>query len=302
MCARIPPEEKNRTIIESRTLPSLKLVLVKAKGKAFTMGSPRDEVGRTRDGIEHQVTLSTDYYLGVTTVTRGQFASFVKSSSYQTEAENGAIDSIIVGWDEGNKSTAENKKHSWRNPGFPQTDEHPVVNVTWNDTVAFCKWLSCKDGRVYRLPTEAQWEYACRAESRTRFNFGNDDEDLVKNGNVADASLRKLAKTTRGIKGDDGYAFSSPVGKFRENAFGLLDMHGNVWQWCSDLYGPYSKEAVTDPEGGDETVADRFSLRMARGGSWIDEADYCRSSKRKAFGPGPVSVCYLGFRIAAAVK
>ena len=131
-----------------------------------------------------------------------------------------------------------NEKYSWRNTGFEQTDEHPVVNVSWNDAVAFCKWLSKKEGKTYRLPTEAEWEYACRAGTTTRYYSGDDPETLAKVGNVADAALKaKFPDWKYTIKASDGYVFTAPVGKFKPNAFGLYDMHGNAWQWCADWYG-----------------------------------------------------------------
>ena len=131
-----------------------------------------------------------------------------------------------------------NGKYSWRNAGFEQTDEHPVVNVSWNDAVAFCKWLSRKEGKTYRLPTEAEWEYACRAGTTTRYYSGDDPETLAKVGNVADATAKaKFANWKYTIKASDGYVFTAPVGQFTPNAFGLYDMHGNAWQWCADRYG-----------------------------------------------------------------
>ena len=113
-----------------------------------------------------------------------------------------------------------------------------MVNVSWNDAVAFCKWLSKKEGKTYRLPTEAEWEYACRAGTTTRYYSGDDPETLAKVGNVADAAFKaKFPDWEYTIKANDGYVFTAPVGKFKPNAFGLYDMHGNAWQWCADWYG-----------------------------------------------------------------
>ncbi len=111
-----------------------------------------------------------------------------------------------------------------------------MVNVSWNDAVAFCKWLSKKEGNTYRLPTEAEWEYACRAGTTTRYYSGDDPETLAKVGNVADATAKaKFPDWKYTIKASDGYVFTSPVGSFQPNAFGLYDMHGNAWQWCAGL-------------------------------------------------------------------
>ena len=111
-----------------------------------------------------------------------------------------------------------------------------MVNVSWNDAVAFCKWLSQKEGKTYRLPTEAQWEYACRAGTTTRYYSGDDPETLAKVANVADATFKaKFPDWKSTIKASDGYVFTAPVGQFKPNAFGLYDMHGNAWQWVRGL-------------------------------------------------------------------
>src|SRR5262249_17434552 len=142
-------------------------------------------------------------------------------------------------------------RYSWREAGFAQTHEHPVVNVSWNDAVAFCAWLSHKEGRSYRLPTEAEWEYSCRAGTDTRYYSGTDPETVALVGNVADASAKRKFPNWTTIKNDDGYVFTSPVGRFQANAFGLHDMHGNVWERCQDWYDAayYKKSPKQDPPG-----------------------------------------------------
>ena len=136
---------------------------------------------------QHRVRVTKAFYLGTYHVTRGQFRQFVKETSYKTDAETGRGDLV---WDPDEKSLHFSKKYSWRRAGFEQTDEHPVVNVSWNDATAFCKWLSRKEGKTYRLPTEAEWEYACRAGTTTRYSSGNDPEGLAKVANIADAALK----------------------------------------------------------------------------------------------------------------
>jgi formylglycine-generating enzyme required for sulfatase activity len=151
---------------------------------------------------------------------------------------------------------AERKRHEgpkpqyhWRATGWKQTKQHPVVNVSWNDAVAFCQWLSKKEGKTYRLPTEAEWEYACRAGTTTRFSFGDADANLKDYANVADRSVQEKfdakAYSDYGFMDwDDGYPFTSPVGSFKANAWGLYDMHGNVCQWCLATAG--EDQAVSD--------------------------------------------------------
>ncbi len=138
---------------------------------------------------QHRVRITHPFYLGTYHVTRGQFRQFVADTSYKTDAEKGEPPGA-EGWNADKKSFEFNEKYSWRNAGFEQTDEHPVVNVSWNDVVAFCKWLSGKEDKTYRLPTEAEWEYACRARTTTRYSSGDDPETLAKVGNVADAAAQ----------------------------------------------------------------------------------------------------------------
>ena len=216
--------------------------------------------------------------MGTYHLTRGQFRQFVKDTGYKTDAEKGDKPGAY-GWNPDKKEFGFNAKYSWRNAGFEQTDEHPVVNVSWNDAVAFCKWLSRKEGKTYRLPTEAEWEYACRAGTTTRYYNGDDPETLAKVGNVADATFEaKFRDWKYTIKASDGYVFTAPVGSFQPNAFGLYDMHGNADQWCSDWYGAdyYAKSPADDPTGPDTG----HYHRVLRGGSWVARPYFARSAAR----------------------
>jgi formylglycine-generating enzyme required for sulfatase activity len=178
-----------------------------------------------------------------------------------------------------------------------------VVNVSWNDAVEYCKWLSKKEGKTYRLPTEAEWEYACRAGTTTRYYSGDDPETLAKVGNVADATFRtRFPDEKYTIKASDGYVFTAPVGKFKPNAFGLYDMHGNASQWCADWYrGKYDDESpAVDPTGPDSShvrLPDSFLLRVIRGGSWVSRPYKTHSSKREGYSPY-IRFNGAGFRVA----
>jgi formylglycine-generating enzyme required for sulfatase activity len=266
---------------------------VRIKAGTFTMGSPKDEKDRVDDETQHEVALTKDYYLGLFTVTRGQFRAFVDDTKYKTEAETDGKGGW--GWETTAKTWEQDPKYTWQNTGFDQSDEHPVVNVTWNDAVAFCAWFSKKNGTTFRLPSEAQWEYACRAGTTTRFGFGDEEEDLWKYANVADKEFRAVTGKDWGIKGSDGYAFTAPVGKFRPNAWGLHDMHGNVWQWCADFYGPYDKvEDKKDPLQSEKQTDN--NLRVLRGGSWGSIPQFCRAAGR--FWGAPEYRYYdIGFRV-----
>src|SRR5262249_47037037 len=141
-------------------------------------------------------------------------------------------------------------------------------------------------------PSEAMWEYCCRAGTRTAYFTGNDPESLEGYANVPDASARKQFPAFGGVQFDDGYVFTSPVGKFKANAWGLYDMIGNVQQWCSDRYGEYDPTDKEDPEGtkpGD--------YRVLRGGSWIDDPPNCRAAVRRSFHPASRNIL-AGFRVA----
>lgn len=226
---------------------------------------------------QHRVRITRPFYLGAYHVTRGQFRQFVADTGYKTDAEKSEKPGVS-GWNPDKKKFEFDKKYSWRNAGFEQTDEHPVVNVSWNDAVAFCKWLSKKEGKSYRLPMEAEWEYACRAGTTTRYCNGNDPNALAKVGNVDYPMPKAQAANQKGpSNARDGYAFTAPVGKFNPNAFGLYDMHGNAWQWCVDWYGKkyYAKSPADDPTGpgsGDD--------RVLRGGSWLNGPIWARSAMR----------------------
>jgi formylglycine-generating enzyme required for sulfatase activity len=229
--------------LDLRNSMTMKLVLIPA-GK-FLMGSPIREEGRGNDEGQHEVTISKPFYMGVYDVTQEQYEQ-------------------VMG----------------QNPSHFKGAKNPVEMVSWDEAVEFCKKLSAKTGKTVQLPTEAQWEYACRAGSKTRFCFGNDDMDM-------------------GLDEYGWYAGNSsnvthPVGQKKPNAFGLYDMHGNVFQWCSDWYGAYPAGGVTDPTGPADGQA-----RVFRGGSWSSNQQGCRSAFRGDNSPDTRLIIY-GFRVVAA--
>ncbi|HUE16647.1 MAG TPA: SUMF1/EgtB/PvdO family nonheme iron enzyme [Planctomycetaceae bacterium] len=259
----------------------MKLALV-PPGK-FNMGSSDADAEASPDQKPlHQVSITRPFFLGTAEVTRGQFAAFVRATDYKTEAERDGKGGVA--FDDSVRDWRQDTKYSWRNPGFDQDDSHPVVNVSWNDATAFCDWLSRKEKKTYRLPTEAEWEYACRAGTETRYYSGD-----------ADVSLRMIANLS-GL--EDGYRFTSPVGSLRANVFGLFDMSGNVVEWCRDFYGGdyYSKSPSEDPVG----PASSFG-RVCRGGSWFNPPGACRSAARRALSAG-LRISDIGFRVALSIE
>jgi eukaryotic-like serine/threonine-protein kinase len=224
---------------------SLRMKLVLIPDGKFLMGAPRNEPKSMVDLPDqdlHEVVIGKPFYMAAHHVTVGQFRSFVEAT--------------------GPRPPPSKDGKSWQAPGFDQTDEYPVVFVTWDDAQAFCRWLSQKEGRVYRLPTEAEWEFACRAGKQTTYFFGNDARQLGEyawyNGN---------AKHTQ------------PVGRRKANAHGLFDMLGNAWQWTADAAG---------------------NNRVLRGGSYVVDAGGCRCATRKGRVPG-YATPHSGFRVVCDV-
>jgi formylglycine-generating enzyme required for sulfatase activity len=259
----------------------------------FEMGSPEGDKDAEQDEKpQHRVRITRPFYLGVHEVTRGRFRRFVDEAGYQTEAEKDGKGGW--GWNEETKKFEQNTRYTWQNPGFEQTDDHPVVNVSWNDATAFAEWLSRKEGKTYRLPTEAEWEYACRAGTTSRYSCGDDPEGLAAVGNIADGTAKQKYPNLTTISARDGYVYTAPVGRFQPNAFGLYDMHGNVWEWCSDGYAAdyYKQSPGDDPPG----VAGA-SGRVLRGGCWHREPRLARSAYRGWSEPG-IRHDNLGFRLA----
>jgi formylglycine-generating enzyme required for sulfatase activity len=252
----------------------MKLVLIPAG--EFLMGSPDgDDRAFDNEKPQHRVRITRPFYLGTTEVTRGQFRRFVDEAGYQTSAEKDDKSGYFLSDTTG--QWVQYPKPTWQNPGFEQTDEHPVVNVSWHDAVAFADWMSRKEGRTYRLPTEAEWEYACRAGTATTYSFGDDIANFGENGWFGRNSGRR----------------TNPVGEKRPNPFGLFDMHGNVYEWCSDGYAAdYYKGSLVDDPPGPVGASDR----VIRGGGW-GYPRLARSASRDYLAPGGRSNI-LGFRLA----
>lgn len=254
---------------------------VESLAKAFPHYESKRIEGLGDEKPYHKVRITKPFYFAVHELTIGQFKEFSKQADFKSEAERDGTG----GWGynrETQKIETRNPKYSWRNPGFAQGDDHPVVNITWNDAVDICRWLSKKEGKKYRLPTEAEWEYACRAgeaDTGSRYHFGNDPEGLAKAANTYDATSAKEIPESKpyAIAGDDGYAYTAPVGSYKPNAFGLYDMHGNVWEWCSDFYGEdyYAKSPTDDPKG-----PETGRKHVRRGGAWASWPLYLRTSFR----------------------
>jgi formylglycine-generating enzyme len=209
-----------------------------------------------------KVTISYTLLLGRYPVTVGEFRRFVEDTGY--EIPSGAY-SLLPG-----KGWTNAERFNWQDPGFEQTPDHPVTCVNFQDAEAYSDWLSVKTGHRYRLPSESEWEYACRAGTTTARFWGNRREGARRFANVADLSLaRKFdvkPDSGRFFQHDDGYPFTSPVGAFAPNPWGLYDMLGNVWEWCADAWHDSYDGAPDD--GSARTTTGSVRLRVLRGGSW----------------------------------
>ena len=243
----------------------------------------------------HKVRISQAFYMAKHAVTAGDFRRFTEATGYETTAEK---EGTSYGWDKEQFTWDLVKGLNWHNPGIEQNSNHPVVHVSYFDAMAYIDWLNQQadtsdcHGR-YVLPTEAQWEYACRAGTTTEFFWGNDAAHGKGYINAADeAGTPWGTKWNYVFPFNSGYTGTAPIGSFRPNAWGLYDMLGNVWEWCNDWYGEYPTNMETDPKGPGSG-----SYRVNRGGSWYYLACYCRSAFRYWDDPG-LRNYRLGFRLA----
>jgi formylglycine-generating enzyme len=324
-CSALAPRTATPVVIEN----SIGMTFVRVLGGEFSMGSddspsalavsfPQYDTSRLLElGDEtpvHRVRITRDFFFGQHEVTVGQFRRFVEASGYVPESiadgtggygYNAAYDPATNA--RGDAFEGRDPKYSWQSTGFAQSDSHPVLNVTWNDAQALAAWLGQREGKIYRLPTEAEWEYACRAGSGTRYPpapgageaSGNDPASLLKIANTYDADALNIWRRWRAyaLPGSDGYAFTAPVGSFARNAFGLYDMLGNAWEWTADWHSDhyYAASPPSDPKGPPEG-----DVRVRRGGSWHTWSLYARCSYRNWNSPS-TRYTLVGMRLVREV-
>ncbi len=264
-------------------------------------------MGDTFDRPVHTVCVD-DFYIGKYEMTVGEFREFVNKTGYKTEAE---ADGGCLGVKEGIWKRYGDL--NWHNPGFKQTDKDPVVCVNWNDSHEFIKWKSRITGKNYRLPLEAEWEYAARNRGKIYKDSWAGRGNGQPSENVSDESQKRAGWGTVSWEGyDDGYTFTAPVGSFRPNELGLYDMTGNVAEWVQDWYGEdyYMKSPKDNPKGpnsGEEAAPPppdpeaKREGRVIRGCSWeFSPMSVCASWR---IGGDPTGTdSDIGFRLAASPK
>ncbi|MGB9199210.1 MAG: SUMF1/EgtB/PvdO family nonheme iron enzyme [Terriglobales bacterium] len=262
-------------------------MIVLPAGK-FAMGSPNDEAGREEnEGPIHNVSIHS-FALGKYPVTRAEFARFAAATGYRTDAEKNtpipfqpaelgvpvACFAYKGGQDYGWKPGS-----SWRDPGYAQAENEPVTCLSWNDARAYVNWLSRETGKPYRLPTAAEMEYAIRASSSTPYPWGSNPEDVCRYGNVRDLTANaRFPQWKKGVSCNDGALFTSPVGRYRPNPFGLFDTVGNVEVWTADCgFGNYDSA----PSDGSAQLSPACERHTLRGSSWNFSSASFRSAHRE---------------------
>ncbi|MDP6342021.1 MAG: formylglycine-generating enzyme family protein, partial [Alphaproteobacteria bacterium] len=234
------------------------------------------------EGPQHRVTIPAPFAVGKYEVTRGQYAAFVRATS--RDDGDGCYVRAGGKWQKDSSG-------SWRNPGFQQGDDHPVACVNWDDAKSYVAWLSEKTGQNYRLLTEAEWEYVARAGTTTPFSTGaritpeqaNFDGNYTYNGSARGVYRQR----------------TTTVGSFRPNAFGLYDVHGNVWEWVEDCWHGSYQGAPSD--GNAWTTGGECGRRVLRGGSWVSGPGFLRSAIRFRVRTGSRNSNY-GFRLARTLS
>jgi formylglycine-generating enzyme required for sulfatase activity len=243
---------------------TLDMVLI--PGGTFLMGSPEDELERSNsESPQHEVTVPS-FFMAKYPVTQAQWQAVVALPKVDQDLKP--------------------------DPSDFKGSDRPIENVSWHDATEFCRRLAQKTGRPYRLPSEAEWEYGCRAGTTTPFYFGETITTDLANYNGTGDSFGSYGRGPKGISRKE----TTPVGSFPANAFGLYDMHGNVWEWCEDHWHGNYEGAPNDGSAWIDSEAKEDASRILRGGSWLFDPNDCRSATRNAILAG-IRSDDSGFRV-----
>jgi formylglycine-generating enzyme required for sulfatase activity len=277
---------------DTRFRNALGMVFHQIRPGSFQMGSPGSTARPAAETTPHAVKLTRPFFMQINEVTVAHFRRFCTATGYQSQvlASGGC-------WISDNgRQWRKDSRTDWaaltkgRQVEALDAENLPVSCVTWQDAVAFAAWLSKSDGRTYRLPTEAQWEYACRADTTTAFAFG----DCLSSESANYGAMGRMASACPGDPPPRRHLVAA--GTLAANAWGLFHMHGNVSEWCHDYFGPYPRERATDPMGPASGAE-----RVIRGGHYLSLMADCRSAQRSSFPPNYASSA-VGFRLIALTK
>jgi formylglycine-generating enzyme required for sulfatase activity len=280
--------------------------MVPIEAGSFLMGaSPEEAEWNVGEGAKpewarweqprHEVRIASPFAVGLTEVTRGQFAAFVAATGHETSSSC---------WVHSDGKWRDVPGRDWRRPGYDQTDDHPVVCVSWADAKAYVRWLSARTGCSYRLPSEAEWEHVARAATSTMRYWGDDlgTRDACSHANVADLNGAKGVNWSTAslhvFQCEDGSVRTSPAASYQPNRFGLYDMLGNVWEWTEDCWNDSYEGA---PRDGRAWLEGDCARRVVRGGSWNGRPRDVRAAKRNWDQIGYVND-NLGFRVVRSTE
>jgi formylglycine-generating enzyme required for sulfatase activity len=262
---------------------------------SFRMGSPHDEADRDEDeGPVRTVTIAEPFAIGSYEVTRRQFAAFVDETGHR-----GRTGCLIWSGSE----LAYTDSNSWLDPGYEVGDDHPIVCVSWWDAVAYADWLTEKTGHRYRLPSEAEWEYAARGGTQTAYSFpGGGPDEVCSYGNVSDLGARADVPQWNAVNCNDGVGLgTAPVGSYLPNGFGLYDTIGNVWEWQADCYRDNFTGAPVD--GSAWGHGGNCNAVLDRGGGFSNIFPGHLRAANRSRAPSPhVAVYSLGFRLVRELE
>jgi len=259
----------------------------------FMMGSPASEDGHQEvEGLPRRVVIPRRIAIGKFDVTLDQFSSFIAETGMSVSD----LCHVIVAFDRVNGIWGP-PEASFRRPGFDTVGSQPVVCISWHDAQAYASWLQRRTGKAYRLPTEAEWEYAARAGTKTRYSFGDDETTLCAYAKFAD--LGSPFKWHDACRSELPAYGPAPVGSLKPNPWGIFDMHGNVWKWVQDCWTPNALEIPTD--GSASTRLKGCEVGVIRGGSFASGSRRVRSAMRVA-APTALHNSNIGFRVALSLS
>ncbi len=276
-----PAQQASKIFRDCKDCPEMVMI----PAGTFKMGAPSyDPEGHPSQRPQHLVQVPA-FALAKTELTRGQFSAFIKATKYVPDS---LCSRIVFSAESKTDKGVKIPGGSWQSPGFLQEDDHPVVCISRDDANAYLDWLSNLSGQQYRLPSEAEWEYAARAGSNTSRFWGEDSNQACKYANIRDRISERDAPGREGGAHDceDGYVYTAPVGRYKPNAFGLYDMIGNVSEWVDDCSNNTYEGAPSD---GSAWKKGACHLGEVRGGAWDDSPIRARSAKRKS-----LLILYLG--------